>query len=122
MRRELMNAEERIRRNRIRRQRQLRRRLALFAAVVLLALSMAGGSFIVRAEDASSDIAYKYYTSIRIEKGDTLWSIAAEYGDEHFESGQDFLHEVIQINHLLDFDIRQGDYLIIPYYSSEFRR
>ena len=57
-----MKAEERIRRNRIRRQRQLRRRLSLFAAAVLIALSMAGGSFIVRAENASPDVVYKYYT------------------------------------------------------------
>ena len=53
-----MKAEERIRRNRIRRQRQLRRRLSLFAAAVLIALSMAGGSFIVRAENASPDVVY----------------------------------------------------------------
>lgn len=117
-----MKAEERIRRNRIRRQRQLKRRLSLFAAAVLIALSMAGGSFIVRAENASPDVVYKYYTSIRVGKGDSLWSIADRHADGYFESKQDFLQEVIQINHLLDSDIRQGDYLIIPYYSSEFKR
>ena len=102
-----MTAEERIRRNLIRRQRQLRRRLSLFAAAVLIALSMAGGSFIVRAENASPDVVYKYYTSIRVEKGDSLWSIADRHADGNFESKQDFLQEVIQINHLLDSDIRQ---------------
>lgn len=117
-----MKAEERIRRNRIRRQRQLRRRLSLFAAAVLLTLSMAGGGFIVRAREVSPDPVYKYYTSIRIEEGDSLWSIAAAYKNGSFESRQEFLQEVIQINHLLDSEIRQGDYLIIPYYSSEFRR
>lgn len=96
--------------------------LKAFAAAVLIALSMAGGSFIVRAENASPDVVYKYYTSIRVGKGDSLWSIVDRHADEYFESKQDFLQEVIQINHLLDSDIRQGDYLIIPYYSSEFRR
>ena len=115
-------AERRIRRNRIRRQRQLRRRVFLFAGVMLVMLSLAGGSFIVRAQDACSEPLYKYYTSIPIEDGDSLWSIADRHADGYFESKQDFLQEVIQINHLLDSDIRQGDYLIIPYYSSEFKR
>ena len=74
------------------------------------------------AENASPDVVYKYYTSIRVGKGDSLWSIADRHADGYFESKQDFLQEVIQINHLLDSDIRQGDYLIIPYYSSEFKR
>ena len=98
-----MRAEDRIRRNRIRRQLQLRRRIALFSAAVLLILSLAGGSF------------------IRIEEGDSLWSIASAHADG-FESRQAFMQEVIRINHLLDSDIHKGDYLIIPYYSPEFRQ
>ena len=116
-----MRAEDRIRRNRIRRQLQLRRRIALFSAAVLLILSLAGGSFIVKAQDASCGAIYKYYTSIRIEEGDSLWSIASAHADG-FESRQAFMQEVIRINHLLDSDIHKGDYLIIPYYSPDFRQ
>ena len=109
-------------RNRRQRQRQLKRRLAFSAAVLLAVLSLTGGSFAVKAQNTSAGPLYKYYTSIRVGKGDSLWSIADRHADGYFESKQDFLQEVIQINHLLDSDIRQGDYLIIPYYSSEFKR
>ena len=114
-------AERRIRRNRIRRQRQLRCRVFLFAGVMLVMLSLAGGSFIVRAQDACSEPLYKYYTSIPIEDGDSLWSVAEDYGTG-YDSGRDFIQEVIRINHLTDESLRRGDHLIVPYYSREFRQ
>lgn len=114
-------AERRIRRNRFRRQRQLRRRVFLFTCIMLVMLSLAGGSFIVRAQDACSEPLYKYYTSISIEEGDTLWSVAEDYG-KGFDSGRDFIQEVIRINHLTDENLRRGDHLIVPYYSRDFRQ
>ncbi|HJA93860.1 MAG TPA: LysM peptidoglycan-binding domain-containing protein [Candidatus Eisenbergiella merdipullorum] len=111
---------KRIRRKRIRRERQLRRRMAILAAAAFLILATAAirESFIVKAQDTHSAVTYKYYTSIRIGEGDSLWSIAADYA-EGFDSPEDFIREVIHTNHLLDSDIRAGDYLIIPYYSAE---
>ena len=107
-------------RNRRQRQRQLKRRLAFSAAVLLAVLSLTGGSFAVKAQNTSAGPLYKYYTSIRIERGDTLWSVAAARSDG-FDSRNDFIREVIRINHLTDENIREGDYLIIPYYSGIFR-
>ena len=114
--------EERIRLNRIRREQELRRHILLFvvSAAIILVLAIAGGSFISRAQ-AGETVYYKYFTSIRIESGDSLWTLADTYADGNFESREAFIREVIRTNHLLDENINAGDYLIIPYYSAEFK-
>ena len=64
---------------------------------------------------------FKYYKSIRIESGDTLTSVAHTYADQvHYENHHKYIQEVVYMNHLEDADdIREGTYLIIPYYSNE---
>ncbi len=70
---------------------------------------------------SSSDVPYKYYTSIRIEEGDTLWSIADTYYDPSYEEITSYIEEVRSMNHLLsEDDIHAGQYLTIPYYSGSF--
>lgn len=115
--------ERRIRNNRIRRARQLRRRI--FIASITLCLSLAAGmigcSFLSSAQDEEHIISYKYFASVMVQPGDTLSSIAREYMDEHYDSVDAYVSEVRFTNHLLDDDICAGEYLILPYYSTEFR-
>lgn len=63
---------------------------------------------------------YKYYTSVQVEDGDSLWSIAKEYSDvDSYASYTDYIDEVKQINHISGDDIHAGEYLTIPYYSAQ---
>ena len=116
-------SERRIRRNRERRARQLRRKMFLFIAAVLLGgiLALIGNVIFSRAKDSNETVTYKYYQSYQINAGDTLTSIAQTYADEEISSVSSYIKEVKQMNHLSDEDLLQaGDYLIIPYYSIEF--
>ena len=116
-------SERRIRRNRERRARQLRRKMFLFIAAVLLGgiLALIGNVIFSRAKDNNETVTYKYYQSYQINAGDTLTSIAQIYADEEISSVSSYIKEVKQMNHLSDEDLLQaGDYLIIPYYSIEF--
>lgn len=116
-------SERRIRRNRERRARQLRRKMFLFIAAVLLGgiLALIGNVIFSRAKDNNETVTYKYYQSYQINAGDTLISIAQTYADEEISSVSSYIKEVKQMNHLSDEDLLQaGDYLIIPYYSIEF--
>ena len=61
----------------------------------------------------------KYYTSIRIEKGTSLWDIAGDYMTEEYVSQQEYIDEVMQMNHLKSDVIYEGAYLCVPYYSAE---
>ena len=113
-----MNTERRIRLNRIRRQRQLRRRMALsgLIAVFLLTAGISIGGVTARAQGEGAG-EKKYFTSIMIMPGDTLSSIAAEHADGHYASAADYIEEVCGTNHILnENDIQAGDYLVIPYY------
>ena len=63
---------------------------------------------------------YKYYTSVQVEDGDSLWSIAKEYSDVDSDASYtDYIDEVKQINHISGDDIHAGEYLTIPYYSAQ---
>ena len=113
-------SEQRIIRNRIRRQREMRRHLQMFLATVCL---IAICSFTLNAfrSNAKNDVEVsdKYYKSISISKHDTLWSIAEQYMDDaHYDSIQDYIAEVRQMNSIKGDAIRYGEYLIVPYYIS----
>lgn len=119
----LRNRISRSDRSRARRVRQLQRRIA--AAVFTLCISALAGvlgfGFFSRAQSKDQEVYYKYFTSIQVQYGDTLYSIAREYADHHYDSVYDYMEEVCMTNHMLSEDIREGDYLVIPYYSTEFR-
>lgn len=116
--------EYRIIENRQRRKRQLRVRLTLLLSVlaILTGSGLLGGRMILAAQEKDIPVRYKYFTSIPVKEGDTLWSLASVYTEGDKESRIDFMREVIRMNHMLDDRLQAGDWLIIPYYSEEFRR
>lgn len=68
-------------------------------------------------QDASM---YKYYTSVQIMNGDSLWSIADSYTDGSVSEILDCIEEIKSINHLSRFEkIKAGEFLIVPYYSAD---
>lgn len=69
------------------------------------------------AEDSSlKDTDIKGYTSIRIKEGDSLWSIAEEYADEHYSSIYDYILEIKILNGLTSDNIYADSLLVIPIY------
>ncbi len=112
------------------RRRQLRRRISILlflaGAGILLLFFRFGLRSSASEEDASS--SYKYYTSVLVGIDDTMDTIAYEYMDDiHYTDKDAYLSEVRYINHIADYvdldaSVRPGDYLIVPYYSSDFRR
>jgi hypothetical protein len=92
--------------------------LGLFVAVcsaVILYSSVAKA-------DSGDHTAYKYYKSITISAGATLWTITAEFMDStYYEDMNDYMDEIIYINRMDSEDVLlAGQSLIIPYYSQEF--
>ena len=66
--------------------------------------------------------AYKYYTDIVIQKGESLWDIANEHMTEEYDSPKTYIKEVKSINSLTDVDkIYAGQRIVIPYYSTELK-
>lgn len=117
-------SERRIRLNRIKRKRQLQRHVMLFLLTMIIAagLSLTLFGFGTKAQGADEQILYKYYTSITVCPGDTIWDYADQYGNnEYYENHKDYVNEVMAINSLTDDQVTAGKHLILPYYSPEFQ-
>ena len=119
-----MNSERRIRNNRIRRQRQLRRNvlITIFTVVFILLLSIGGFAIGSQAQAKDTVVLYKYYTNVEVSYGETLWDIADKYFcEEKYRNYEHYISDVMQLNGLYDEEVTPGSYLMVPYYSSEFK-
>ena len=92
------------------------RRLAVVVLTVVAAV-LAGGSIsgFARARAAEEDV-YKCYDSIRIENGDTLWSIAVKHRNPDYDRIEEYIREVRRLNHICGDRLYAGEYLTIPCY------
>ena len=97
-----------------------RRRSAFLAGTALLiALALFGmifRGFKVRGQEQSG---YKYYTSIEIQSGDTLWSIASEIAEAYDLDTRECVKELMFMNNLKNDTIHAGNYLTVFYYDDE---
>lgn len=119
-------SEIRIRNNKIRRNRIVRRQFTALIAVItviLIALVFTATSL---STDAQSEVyapEFKYYKNVTVTYGDSLWDIAkANYPSEHYKSINSYISEICSVNHISEADmLRAGENIIIPYYSTEFK-
>lgn len=113
---------QKTRRNVKRRRKVYLEKLALAAATLVLVISLSAvlGSNFAKAENNSDSVSvqHKYYKSIVIDSGDTLWGIAEEYRDEHYKSTCDYVDELMNINDLTTDEIHAGQYLTVAYYDT----
>ncbi len=119
----MSKSEKRIFDNKKRRAQQQKKNTCLFfiTACLIIVISFAANGFISNAKsDTPDNIEFKYYKSIVIEEGDTLWSIASENIGMEYEDKTSYINEVKKMNGLRDDQITIGSYIIIPYFSNEF--
>lgn len=95
--------------------------MLLITAVLTVGFSTMLFSFKTKAQSNGTDISYKYYKSVIVGAGDSIWSFAESYADKDFyDSYESYIKEVMEINHLKDESIIYGQHIVIPYYSNEF--
>lgn len=99
-----------------------KQRIIVFLAVMIMLIAVIGGIIFgsTKTQAAPAEPSYKYYTSIQVQKGDTLWHIASVYITDEYASINDYIAEICEINHIAENDIHSGQYLTIPYYSNEY--
>lgn len=94
--------------------------LFLFALIVLLGSGICGNSLMnTMAEEPAETKVVSYYTSIMIEKGDTLWGIAEEYAPQTNLSVPEYVKQLKQMNHLGEDVIHAGCHLVVMYQAEE---
>lgn len=58
-------------------------------------------------------------TSVQIEEGDSLWSLASEYYTVEFSSISNYITEIKRMNGLSSDTLYAGSYILIPQYISQ---
>ena len=96
------------------------RRTVMFSAVlaplmICLLLVMSLG---ISSKANNEHNVYKYYTSVEVASGDTLWTIADKYMGEGCFDKQEYINEVMNLNHMYSDNITAGEYLVVPYYTA----
>ena len=108
----------------VRRQREIRNKIiytVLTRGIVLVAV-LSLHSITSQAQDENVEVTYKYFTNMEVEQGDSLWNIAQENIDYNFyDSIQEYVDEVIDMNNLSDETIVAGQSIVIPYFSNTYR-
>ena len=121
----MTDRELRAYKRKLRRQREQRRKvmMAAIAALIVITGFISYRSITTKASE-NVPVAYKYYTDVIVKGGETLWNISDHYIDyTQYKSKQAYIEEVCCINSLYDAsDIRAGQRLVVPYYSTEFVR
>lgn len=97
---------------------RLRRLMILSGIVMLMSIIVYGGICVVHADSLrEKSRRVKYYTTIEIQYGDTLWSIAEQYKSGRDMSTEAYMRELMDMNHLKEDRIIAGDRLLVFYYK-----
>ncbi|MCI5494310.1 MAG: LysM peptidoglycan-binding domain-containing protein [Lachnospiraceae bacterium] len=104
------------------RSKQRRQHILIFAVITIFLLTacvLIGSNFIGSSNTQANNTKeiYKYYTSIEVQDGDSLWSIADRYITADYPDREAYIKELAALNNLSDTTIHSGSYLTIPYYS-----
>ena len=101
----------------------VRKQKTLIVAVIILLVSLGVlfGTSMNALASSKTDISSlnKYYTSIQIESGDTLWNISDKYICNLNITKAEYMGEICKLNNISEDEIQTGDYIVIPYYSNE---
>ena len=99
--------------------RQKRRRVQFFALMILTAVAsfvIGIGRLETEAYHNTSDLK-KYYTSVQLQDGDTLWSLARKYNVNTNISHHDYIDEIRRMNQMEGTTVHRGHFLTVFYYK-----
>lgn len=100
--------ERRTRRRVIRKSRKIRENTFF---VLTMAMMLCLGTFALGAQAGTSEETY--YEAVQIEKGDSLWEIAAEYKAKG-QKTEHMVREILEVNGMKITNIQAGESIIVP--------
>lgn len=91
--------------------------ITLIFTAVILAIVISG----CFSKAKAADNYYKYFKSVTVKSGETLYDYADQYADFHYDSAEEYIKEVAKINKINPDKIVAGNNIIVPYYSLELK-
>ena len=96
------------------------RKYLIALVMVVMIMSCFFGKTLVMANEECDDTAYnRYYTTIEVEKGDTLWSIAKTYYHHSGMSVREYVSELKLVNGMVSDEICAGDMISVEYFAEK---
>lgn len=96
--------------------------ISISALILSIVIVFSISGMVTNARSTDDKPEYKYFKSYEIEYGDSLWSVASDHYDSHYESVEEYIEEICIINSISsDSRLIAGSHLIIPYYSFDFK-
>jgi len=90
--------------------------ITIAAAVVIIVIAAHSSVAVNASPDHENQ---KYFTTVQVNSGDTLWDLSQEYITSEYASVDDYIKEVEKINHISKDEITAGCYLVVPYYAEK---
>ena len=112
-----LSYRERLEISKRRRAEQIRKRF-IMVCLVILVFATTVLAITQRASADTSDMRRKTCTSIEVQPGDTLWTIAEAYYTEECIDLRSYIDEIKKTNNMYDDKLVSGRYLIVPYYKA----
>lgn len=104
------------------RRRRVMTRISTLVITLLLSITLTGGIVVIAGNIKQPEKTYKYYTSVEIKSGDTLWDIASQYYQENnYEDVRDYIKELKKLNNMNSDKLIVGKKLVVSYYSTELK-
>ena len=101
---------------------KMQKRIIFITLVTIVSLIILLGSSIhALANSNDNRPVNKYYTSITVEDGDTLWDIADEYISGYNVDKAEYVNEISELNNLSDGNIHAGQSIVVAYYSRDIK-
>jgi cell division protein YceG involved in septum cleavage len=95
-----------------------KKRIWIFGIAILFLAAILSVGFITKTVSAQrTGERVKHVTSIEIQKGDTLWSIASEFYSDEYDDLNEYIEEIKCSNGMASDEIHTGNYIIVPYFA-----
>jgi len=107
---------------RVNRKRRAARRMRRYLIALLMVAAFCSGFFghtllSAHAEEETKPVLNRYYTSIQLKRGDSLWDIAHTYAKGSGYTIREYVEELKRMNGLSGEEIHSGEFLTVMYFA-----
>ena len=92
--------------------------LAVLVVAAIVCVILVSNHSVINADENGTPVKLeKYYKTITVQQGDSLWSIAKEYKSGDYRTVQDYVDELKSMNNLGSDQITAGNKLVVAYFE-----